>query len=104
MKHSPTFSLQWLIIPFLFLIFSTFVSATRYNIPRLSPFGGTILQDPETLSASANVQMTSKHFTLIKHSITSTTGLKATPLFSKDILSTPRTGVVQIVAPQFLLI
>jgi lysosomal Pro-X carboxypeptidase len=50
--NSPTFSFQWL--PFLFLIFSTSVSATLYNIPRLNPIGG-ILQDPETVSTSANV-------------------------------------------------
>jgi lysosomal Pro-X carboxypeptidase len=51
--NSPTCSLQWL--PFLFLIFSTSVTATLYNIPRLSPVGPTILQDPETVSASVNV-------------------------------------------------
>ncbi|XP_062172630.1 uncharacterized protein LOC133878138 [Alnus glutinosa] len=51
--NSPTCSLQWL--PFLLLIFSTSVTATLYNIPRLSPVGPTILQDPETVSASVNV-------------------------------------------------
>ncbi|KAE8037543.1 hypothetical protein FH972_010125 [Carpinus fangiana] len=50
--NSSTFSFQWL--PFHFLIFSTSVSATLYNIPRLNPIGG-ILQDPETASTSANI-------------------------------------------------
>ncbi|XP_059429040.1 uncharacterized protein LOC132162838 [Corylus avellana] len=53
MKYNLTISLQWL--PFLFLIFSTTVSATLYNILRLSPIGRAILHDPETISASANV-------------------------------------------------
>ncbi|XP_062172744.1 uncharacterized protein LOC133878226 [Alnus glutinosa] len=51
--NSPTCSLQWL--PFLSLIFSTSVTATLYNIPSLSPIGRTMLQDPETVSASVNV-------------------------------------------------
>ena len=45
----PIFSLQW--FAFFFLISLTSITATLFNIPRLSPIGGKTLQlqDPETV-------------------------------------------------------
>ncbi|KAL9416353.1 hypothetical protein AB3S75_039528 [Citrus x aurantiifolia] len=48
--HSSIASFQWLL--YIFTVISSLqVSATRFNIPRLSPTRGTILQNPEILSA-----------------------------------------------------
>lgn len=47
--HSSIASFQWLL--YIFTVISSLqVSATRFNIPRLSPTRGTILQNPEILS------------------------------------------------------
>ncbi|KAH9700240.1 prolylcarboxypeptidase-like protein [Citrus sinensis] len=49
--HSSIASFQWLL--YIFTVISSLqVSATRFNIPRLSPTRGTILQNPEILSAT----------------------------------------------------
>lgn len=48
--HSSTF--QWLLLAHIFTISSIYVStATKLDIPRLSPIGGSIFQNPEILSA-----------------------------------------------------
>ncbi|KDO60327.1 hypothetical protein CISIN_1g023618mg [Citrus sinensis] len=49
--HSSIASYQWLL--YIFTVISSLqVSAARFNIPRLSPTRGTILQNPEILSAT----------------------------------------------------
>ncbi|KAH9700241.1 prolylcarboxypeptidase-like protein [Citrus sinensis] len=49
--HSSIASFQWLL--YIFTVISSLqVSATRFNIPRLCPTRGTILQNPEILSAT----------------------------------------------------